>query len=132
MKLLDFIKQGEEEPDWSENLDRQVRRRKKELEDPNDQKALAELREQIVIEKKVKWELDLVKKWEEKVIKVSQQERPFLINMTKVIDPIRSFILPVFLKPGRCHMVIRTPSETDGHYKWFYNRHIIDVREPTG
>ncbi len=72
------------------------------------------------------------------------------INKDKLTDLENSFILPVFIKPGRTHFMLRTPEDKkikqrieDGHkvrclpyqrqedarFKFFYNRHIVAPRE---
>lgn len=34
---------------------------------------------------------------------------PLFINKEKVVDPENTFILPMFIKPGRTHFILRTP-----------------------
>ena len=61
-------------------------------------------------------------------------------------DPDKTFILPIFIKPGRTHFILRTQSDArikdkidkggrvriknyqrreDAHFSFYYNRHIV-------
>ena len=72
------------------------------------------------------------------------------INYEFNSDPMSTFALPIFIKPGRTHFIIRTPEDQHiksrmkkGHrvkmmsyhtkddvpFKFYYNRHIIPMRE---
>ena len=35
--------------------------------------------------------------------------KSMLINIEKVTDPNNTFVLPIFIKPGRTHFLLRTP-----------------------
>ena len=72
------------------------------------------------------------------------------INLDKMKDPENTFVLPLLIKPGRAHFVLRTPEDkvmktkrdekkryrvlpyqldSDVQFRFYYNRHIIPVRE---
>lgn len=72
------------------------------------------------------------------------------INMDKVTDPFSTYMLPIFIKPGRTHFILRTPEDKlvksrveknarvrmmnyhkpeDVCFKFYYNRHIVPMRE---
>ena len=34
---------------------------------------------------------------------------PLYINKEKITDPDNTFVLPIFVKPGRTHFMLRTP-----------------------
>ena len=72
------------------------------------------------------------------------------MNMEKIHDPNNTFVLPIFLKPGRTHFMLRTPADKrrqdrassgasmklmhyqkqkDAFFRFYYNRHIIPLRE---
>lgn len=72
------------------------------------------------------------------------------INLEKMHDPENTFVLPMFMKPGRTHFMLRTPEDSmikakkqnrqryrilpyqipeDVQYRFYYNRHIIPFRE---
>ena len=65
-------------------------------------------------------------------------------------DPVNTFVLPIFIKPGRTHFLLRTASDPkvkhridrggkvrmlnyqkreDAHFRFYYNRHIVAQRE---
>mmetsp|Transcript_4193 Transcript_4193/g.5590 ORF Transcript_4193/g.5590 Transcript_4193/m.5590 type:complete len:111 (+) Transcript_4193:508-840(+) len=71
------------------------------------------------------------------------------MNEDKMRDPLKTFILPIFIKPGRAHFILRAPSDKrlkdkidrgarvriknyqkreDAHYSFYYNRHIVGYR----
>ena len=71
------------------------------------------------------------------------------INADKMTDPERTFILPIFIKPGRTHFILRAQADKrmkdkmdrgarvriknyqrreDAHFNFYYNRHIVDYR----
>lgn len=65
-------------------------------------------------------------------------KKPYLINFRKVLNPKTTFVLPIFLRPGRNHFIIRakrSDSSLDGTsativhgFPVYYNRHIVDAR----
>ena len=76
--------------------------------------------------------------------------KPFFINFEKVRDPQNTFVLPIFIRPGRTHLMLRTPmdhdvkarvdhgvkvrilnyqKQSDVHFRFYYNRHIVPHRE---
>lgn len=76
--------------------------------------------------------------------------KPLFINLEKVKKPDETFVLPIFIKPGRTHFMLRTSIDhkiknkveaggrvrvldyqlrSDVHFKFYYNRHIIPHRE---
>ena len=76
--------------------------------------------------------------------------QPLFINKEKVVDPANTFILPMFIKPGRTHFMLRTPmnanikarvdngarvrilnyqTRADVQFRFYYNRHIVPSRQ---
>ena len=76
--------------------------------------------------------------------------KSLFINHEKVTDPESTYVLPIFIKPGRTHFMLRTPidrkikkkvdaggrvrildyqTRNDVHFKFYYNRHIVPHRE---
>lgn len=77
--------------------------------------------------------------------------KPLLINFEKIRDPANTFVLPLFIKPGRIHFFLRTEADPrvqrkvekgskalrmltyqnreDAHFRFYYNRHIVANRE---
>ena len=72
------------------------------------------------------------------------------INLEQMNDPNKTFVLPLFFKPGRTHVMLRTSADKmvqdrlkngenvklkpyqnlkDGFYRFYYNCHIIPIRE---
>ena len=75
--------------------------------------------------------------------------KPLYINKDKITDPENTFVLPIFVKPGRTHFMLRTPvdrkieakmadggrvrilnyqKEDDVQFRFYYNRHIVPMR----
>lgn len=73
-----------------------------------------------------------------------------MINREKITDLEKTFVLPMFFKPGRTHFILRTAidkkikqrvekggrvrimnyqTRNDVHFRFYYNRHIIANRE---
>ena len=47
----------------------------------------------------------------EKARQMCRFGKSMLINIEKVTDPNNTFVLPIFIKPGRTHFLLRTPQD---------------------
>ena len=86
---------------------------------------------------------------EESIRKYIRYRNSFFINLEKMKDPETTYILPIFIQPGRTHFMLRTPIDRkiksrvenkqrvrimnyqkieDVHFRFYYNRHIVPVR----
>jgi hypothetical protein len=140
VRLLDFITGNEIMPDWTEELDRQVKRHVRESGKYFDPDAIAEIRAEFFSKKKRQWMVELLRNWTVKVKGSLRYKKPFFINMGKVIDPENTYVLPIFLKPGRNHFFIRGIKQDSvtintcssgfiDDYPVYYNRHTIEARD---
>ena len=114
MKLIDFIMKNVYIPDFEEQA---IEKCREELEILN--------MGTLTIEKKNRAETYIKRKTEElrKEFEREQLEsfdadrarqmcrfgKSMLINIEKVTDPNNTFVLPIFIKPGRTHFLLRAP-----------------------
>lgn len=42
------------------------------------------------------------------VCKILRYGKPFFINFEQMRDPMNTYVLPIFIKPGRTHFMLRT------------------------
>ena len=56
-------------------------------------------------------------------------KQPNLINYELMDDPANTYVLPIFIRPGRTHFFIREPREESKENKYFYSRHIVQTRK---
>ena len=139
-RLLDFIIGHETMPDWTEELDRCCDRFVRESEKYVLLEVIAEYRDEIFKKKRREWMVELLRNWTAKVKGSLRYKKPCFVNMGKVIDPESTYVLPIFLKPGRNHFFIRGTRQDQvtnntcssgfiDDFPVYYNRHTIDVRE---
>ena len=159
MKLMDFMKITSGHKNFTEQATAMAKE-KLEFGDLDTLKFEDRERADEFIENKCaflhkKHELDLIKKFENGDFAKTRHEytrygKPLLINREKVTDPMNTFVLPIFIKPGRTHFIMRTPADLrvkakvasgkrvrimsyqnrkDVHFRFYYNRHIVPVRQ---
>ena len=61
-------------------------------------------------------------------------KQPNLINYSLLEDPKQTYVLPIFIRPGRTHFFIREPLEdfnpilTKQKFVYHYSRHVVQAR----
>ena len=71
------------------------------------------------------------------------------LNFSQIRDPANTFVLPLFIKPGSTHFMLRAPEDprikarmargarvrilnyqtkADAHFRFYYNRHVVPFR----
>ena len=100
---------------------------------------ILKIRTRVKQEYTLRWENKILENWMEEIRLKQKFKKPYLINFRKVLNPKTTFVLPIFLRLGRNHFIIRgcprsnsslngtTATIVDG-FPVYYNRHIIDVR----
>ena len=92
---------------------------------------------------------DLVNDFMTVIKKRLRYKNPKLINFDKLDDLYNTYVLPIFLQPGKTHFFIRNAYDSSANqqykfglrkllpyqevadvgYRWYYNTHICEVRE---
>jgi len=113
INMLEQLKSQEKPPNWQKDVDREVKNHAKEYEYLcSDPAYLERYRNDLLLDAQAKWEASLLANWRDRIRKTVWFKKPYLINMHKVLYPEKTYFLPIFLKPGRNHFLIRGPRNT--------------------
>lgn len=155
VKLRDFIQNSLACPDFSHQASEMAKEKLEitnfKLLSPRKQEELRNLSAQIEADLKEQHLKENVQSFgRESIHKFIRYRNTMFINLEKVKDPENTFILPIFIKPGRTHFMLRTPLDSkiksrvesnqrvriltyqtakDVQFRFYYNRHIVPFRE---
>ena len=163
-KVVEFLEdlEGEDKPDFEQLVDAEMMKTEK-FNYPKDY-VLRESDKRVMIKWRALKKSELMTAHRKKLVQTHREvfkkklafKRPHLVNYELMFDADRSYVLPIFIRPGRTHFFVRDafdinystdiihrrrlsaqsnlPSEnnsTDANqgYRFYYSRHTIPVRE---
>ena len=163
-KVIDFLEdlEGEEKPDFEQLVDAEMMKEEK-FNYPKDYE-LRESDKRLMIRWRALKKTELMTAYRKKLVMTHKEifkkklvfKRPHLINYELMFNVDRSYVIPIFIKPGRTHFFVRDAfdinyttdilhrrrvsvqgsllsenNSTDANqgYRYYYSRHIIPVRE---
>ena len=79
---------------------------------PNKQKEAEEFIRNKQIELRREFEQEMLKNFTKDKDNLLRYGKTHFINLEKMKDPENTYVLPMFIKPGRTHFMLRTPEDS--------------------